>query len=549
MLEVLIIDTRKSQESKPVLIAPEQEPSQECFLGRDDSCCVALDDSLASRIHGKIILREENYYYIDLDSKNGSKVNNAVIQPNHEYCLKTSDTVTLGNHVLWVKKIYDVETSVSSKTPESQDSMPLAEVNPQNLTTWSEGAKLVKCARIVRETATVKTFTFVADPPIKFSYQPGQFVTLNLNIGDEKLKPRYFISSSPSRPHTIEITVEQISSTDEKLHANLMRTNNWLYENLTVGSQIELCPPQGNFTNFANPSPKLLFICEGSGISPLMSMSRWLCDTVSDVEIVLLYSAKTPEEIIFRQELEMMTSRYPKFRLAIAIIEPVLGQPWYGYTGAIDESILQAIAPDYLKRTAFISGSTAFIQAIEKLLAKVGFPKENYSAEDPNQIGQPLTPEISDTPSSDRQSRSLSSLTPLQANKPPIVAPTAIVPPETPASSDSNSPPTSPNSILAAEVPPTAFISSSAPSTDVLNSTVVLLKSGRIIDCNNQQTILSIAEAQGVDLPFGCRQGVCGACTVKKTEGKVIYDRNISCEAGFVRTCVARPVGKVVLEV
>ena len=46
----------------------------------------------------------------------------------------------------------------------------------------------------------------------------------------------------------------------------------------------------------------------------MMSMSRWICDTVSNVDIVFLHSARSPEDIIFRQELEMMTSRYPQFQ-------------------------------------------------------------------------------------------------------------------------------------------------------------------------------------------------------------------------------------------
>ena len=77
---------------------------------------------------------------------------------------------------------------------------------------------------------------------------------------------------------------------------------------------------------------------------------------------------------------------------------------------------------------------------------------------------------------------------------------------------------------------------------------VVLSQSGQEIACDGEEPILDVAEAEGADLPFGCRMGACGACKVKKVSGEVIYDDDVDCEEGFVYTCVARPVGKVVIE-
>ena len=88
MPEIIIIDTRKPQDIKTVQIAPENQLNQECLLGRDPRCCIVLDDNLASRNHGKIAFRQGNYYYSDLGSRNGSKVNNEDAQRNQEYLLK-----------------------------------------------------------------------------------------------------------------------------------------------------------------------------------------------------------------------------------------------------------------------------------------------------------------------------------------------------------------------------------------------------------------------------------------------------------------------------
>ncbi|MGL5078972.1 MAG: FHA domain-containing protein, partial [Waterburya sp.] len=71
MPEIIIIDTRKPQETKGIMLEPESQFNQECLLGRDERCCIVLDDTLASRTHGKIAFRNGSYYFCDLGSKNG----------------------------------------------------------------------------------------------------------------------------------------------------------------------------------------------------------------------------------------------------------------------------------------------------------------------------------------------------------------------------------------------------------------------------------------------------------------------------------------------
>ena len=104
MPEIIIIDTRKPQETKSLVLNPEEQLNQECLLGRDERCSIVLDDTLASRTHGKIALRNGSYYYSDLGSRNGSKINNEDTKLNKEYPLKPSDTIALGNHLLWSRR-------------------------------------------------------------------------------------------------------------------------------------------------------------------------------------------------------------------------------------------------------------------------------------------------------------------------------------------------------------------------------------------------------------------------------------------------------------
>jgi ferredoxin-NADP reductase len=243
--------------------------------------------------------------------------------------------------------------------------------------------------RIVNETADVKSFTFVADPPVKFNYLPGQFVTLDLEINGESVLRSYSISSAPSRPNTLEITVKCVAATAEQ-PAGLV--SNWLHDNLKLGSQIKLSAPMGKFTCAPKPPAKLLLLSAGSGITPMMSMARWLADTAADTDIIFFHSARSPQEIIFRQELELMSARLPNFHLAISMTQTVSGSAWAGFTGRLAEPMLRCIAPDFLERSVYVCGSEGFMQASKSLLETLSFPMQNYAQESFGAAPKPKPP-------------------------------------------------------------------------------------------------------------------------------------------------------------
>lgn len=92
---------------------------------------------------------------------------------------------------------------------------------------WSGGVTSLKVADIIEETADAKTFRLVGEKPLLFSYRPGQFVTLLLTIDGEYIERSYSISSSPSRPHVLELTVKRVPGG---------RVSNWLCDHVMPGS-------------------------------------------------------------------------------------------------------------------------------------------------------------------------------------------------------------------------------------------------------------------------------------------------------------------------
>ena len=88
----------------------------------------------------------------------------------------------------------------------------------------------------------------------------------------------------------------------------------------------------------------------------------------------------------------------------------------------------------------------------------------------------------------------------------------------------------------------------SVNTTQERSPIVVFAKSGKEIVCDEEDNILEIAEQEGIELPSGCRMGACGACKLPLLEGEVNYDDEPVCEPGHLLTCIAQPVGRVVIE-
>ncbi|MEL6459851.1 MAG: FHA domain-containing protein [Cyanobacteria bacterium J06621_15] len=358
----------------------EEEPSK-CLIGRHPNCDFILNKPEVSRVHGMIIFQDLKYYYIDLASTDGSRVNSKSLAVNQNFILQSGDAIRIGDFLIFVEfeeqnLLADSEILFNSETL----------IAPNQNLSYENKEFTIRCTKIIQEAGDVKTFCFVAEPLIlfneePFNYKPGQFVILSLKIGSKQVKCPYFISSSPSRPYNLQITIKRGFNPQHQpvLTSNLV--SNWLYKNFKVGNKIKISLPMGDFNYFDNSYRKLLFICAGSGIVPLMSMSRWLCDTNADISVHLIYSVRTQQDIIFREELEFMALKHSNFNLSINLTGKELDLTWTGYTGRLNEKILLEIAPDFNERIAYVCGSEAFLESVKTILEKLNFPMHNYYQE------------------------------------------------------------------------------------------------------------------------------------------------------------------------
>lgn len=464
----------------------ESVRNTECFIGRIPGCDILLNSLEVSRVHARIFLRDGQYFFTDLGSTDGSRLNNEMLLPSQDVLLHPDDLIRICEFVIVVESIQAVASpSISLSSVEA----------------WSPASDLtVRCVQVIDETPDVKTFRFEADPKILFDYQPGQFVTLKVPIDGDTVLRSYSISSTPSRPHLLEITVKRVPTPADAPDAPPGLVSNWLHDNLVPGSTLEIKGPFGHFSCGKEPAQKLLLISAGSGITPMMAMTRWICDTTADVDVVFAYSARRPQDIVFRQELEWLDQQHPNLKLAVTTTRSQPGQSWLGYRGRMDEAMVRAIAPDFCDRQVFVCGPNPFMAAVKTLLESMDFPMTQYHEES---FGAPAKPKAA------------------------VIEEKAIA--KDPSQSSQEAESTSQPPVLVFE------------------------KSSQEIACDGEDSILDIAEAAGIDIASACRMGACGACKQKLCSGHVDYFGEPSAleqkeQDEFILPCVARPVGRVVIE-
>jgi ferredoxin-NADP reductase len=346
---------------------------------------------------------------------------------------------------------------------------------------WNDRLQVLECIGVVEEAPDVRTFAFRSDNQTWFRYQPGQFVTLELPVDPEPVMRTYTLSSSPSRPFSIAVTV--------KAQPGSIGTR-WMFEHLKPGSLVKAYGPAGDFTLHKYPAAKYLFVSAGSGITPMMSMLRWLNDCAPWTDVAFVNCARRPEEIIFRKELELLGSRMPGLSLGFLIEERSSRESWFGHMGRIDAVRLPLLAPDFREREVFCCGPEPFMAAVRAMLENSGFAMDQYHQES---FAAPAAAEID-----------------LQV-----------------AAEDS--------------------AAAAAPSTPIRFSL-----SGVEAQCIAGQTVLQTARAAGVRIAAACEFGLCGTCKVKG-EGVVemahnggILDDEIA--DGYILACCSRPRGALSVE-
>ena len=232
----------------------------------------------------------------------------------------------------------------------------------------------LRVGSIVTETPSVKTIRLLppsGDRFLPFTFVPGQFLNVSFWIGGARMNRSYSISSSPTQREYVELSVRREPRGAVSRHIDDL---------LKVGDQIEAGGPVGKFTFTGTEADSVVLISGGVGITPMMSISRYLTERSWAGNIFFIYTCRTPADFIFAEKVFELQRRNPKLHVAVTITNAE-GTDWKGARGRIGKEWLTQTVPDLASRRIHLCGPPPMMDAIKALLAEVGVPPDQVKTE------------------------------------------------------------------------------------------------------------------------------------------------------------------------
>jgi ferredoxin-NADP reductase len=224
--------------------------------------------------------------------------------------------------------------------------------------TW----RLGEVVEVVDETPRVRSIRLVV--PEWPGHRPGQHVDVRLTAEDGYQAQRsYSIASAPEAAH-VELTVERLDDGE---------VSPYLVDELRTGDLLEIRGPIGGYFVWeARVGGPLFLVAGGSGVVPLMAMLRHRAAVGSSAPARMLYSSRTPEDVIYARELERLVASGDGLGVAHTLTRR---QPpdWTGYSRRIDAAMLEETgwpAPD--NPAVYVCGPTPLVEAVASTLVEHG---------------------------------------------------------------------------------------------------------------------------------------------------------------------------------
>jgi ferredoxin-NADP reductase len=327
-------------------------------------------------------------------------------------------------------------------------------------------------AQIEQQTHDTRTLRFQVPKERRLSAKPGQFLTFQWTIDGQRVIRSYTISSSPIHENYVEITPKRMEDGCVSVFLN---------ERAKPGLRVEASGPYGRFYFDETLHTSIVLIAAGSGITPMISMLRYIDDLELPTSVILLYCVRTAGDIIFQSEIARLRASLPNFKYDVCLSRP--DPAWNGPSGRLTAELVRQHVIDLNSPTFFLCGPKGFMDNARQILSTLGVNEERILQE------------------SFGESKRSTASRPLETR---------------PA------------------------------------ETVVFIHSQKVCQVSAGSTLLDLAERNEVQIPYGCRQGLCGTCATRVLSGNVQMDveDGLTAEqknAGFVLPCVSRAEGTVVL--
>jgi|SRR5215210_364139 len=211
---------------------------------------------------------------------------------------------------------------------------------------------------------TPRTKSLFLEVPGWRGHRAGQHVDVRLTAPDGYQAQRSYSIASAPESGRVELVVERLDDGE---------VSPYLADELRAGDGLELRGPIGGwFAWDAEEGGPLLLVAGGSGIAPLMAMVRHRKAAGSDAPVRLLYSSRSYEEIIFREELESLADGDETLQV-IQTLTRSHPQDWKGYDRRIDDEMLREVAyPPDERPLALVCGPTPLVETVATALVGLG---------------------------------------------------------------------------------------------------------------------------------------------------------------------------------
>ena len=210
----------------------------------------------------------------------------------------------------------------------------------------------------------VKLFTL--EVPTGGNFKAGQHYDVRLTAPDGYQAQRsYSLASSPGDTNLIEIAIELIDDGE---------VSSYFHDSVEPGEMIEVRGPiGGHFTWEPSHTKSSIFVAGGSGIAPIISMLRHRFTVKNNAPALLLFSVRTEDDILYREELERMSDNDPSLHVVTTVTRGT-SKDWIGNTRRIDQGMIDSalVNTGVKPESAYVCGGSGFVESIANILLDTG---------------------------------------------------------------------------------------------------------------------------------------------------------------------------------
>ena len=226
-----------------------------------------------------------------------------------------------------------------------------------------------RIAVIQEETPTIKSFLLDLMGQ-SFPFYPGQYVDLILETPSSYETGGYYITSSPKLQSFIQVAIRKMPNRAVSLY---------LHERSQVGDEVFIMGPSGDFYFEEGMANSLVLIAGGLGITSVVSTIRYVHEAGLDVPVTLLYSARTPSELLFHKELADISTNNPKIKCLFTVTRPG-DEAWDGRAGRIDPDLLKEHVTDK-DAMFYLNGPRGMSEDMAMMLTSMGVDPSRLNVE------------------------------------------------------------------------------------------------------------------------------------------------------------------------